>query len=126
MRDLKRNQTVIYYRMYKDNTEILDEYGNFTGQFKPRYGKLKAIAVSVSANKGNADSQQFGSLLDYDRVLLTANLDCEIDENTVLWIDGADTEKPHNYIVKRVARSLNQVQIAVKRVTVSEANQNKT
>lgn len=121
MRDLKRNQQTIFYRMYEKNTEIIDEYGNSTGQFKPEYGELKAISVSVSASRGSTDSQQFGSMLDYDKVLITANMNCEINENTILWIDEPDTEKPNDYIVKKLAKSLNQIQIAVKRVTVSEA-----
>lgn len=108
--------------MYESNTEIIDEYGNSTGQFKPEYGEVRSIFVSVSANRGSTDFQQFGSLLDYDKVLLTANMNCEIDENTILWIDEPDTEKPNDYIVKKLARSINQIQIAVKRVTVSEAH----
>lgn len=120
MRDLCRNQIKIYYSNYEKSTELIDEYGNSTGQYELTYSKPEMIMISVSASKGSIDNQPFGNLLDYDRVLITSNMNCNIDENTVLWIDKLDTEKTHDYIVKKVARSINQIQIAVKKVTVSE------
>lgn len=120
MRDLRRNQIKVYYSNYEKSTELIDEYGNSTGQYEITYSKPEMIIISVSASKGSVDNQPFGNLLDYDRVLITSNMNCNIDENTVLWIDNLDTEKPHDYIVKKVARSINQIQIAVKKVTVSE------
>lgn len=120
MRDLCRNQIKIYYSNYEKSTELIDEYGNSTGQYELTYSKPEMIMISVSASKGSTDNQPFGNLLDYDRVLITSNMNCNIDENTVLWIDKLDTEKTHDYIVKKVARSINQIQIAVKKVTVSE------
>lgn len=120
MRDLRRNQIKVYYSNYEKSTELIDEYGNSTGQYEITYSEPEMIMISASASKGSADNQHFGNLLDYDRVLITSNINCNIDENTVLWIDNLDTEKPHDYIVKKVARSINQIQIAVKKVTVSE------
>lgn len=120
MRDLRRNQIKVYYSNYEKSTEFIDEYGNSTGQYEITYSKPDMIMISVSASKGSVDNQPFGNLLDYDRVLITSNMNCNIDENTVLWIDNLDTEKPHDYIVKKVARSINQIQIAVKKVIVSE------
>lgn len=120
MRDLRRNQIKVYYSNYEKSTELIDEYGNSTGQYEITYSEPEMIMISVSASKGSIDNQPFGNLLDYDRVLITSNMNCNIDENTVLWIDKLDTEKPHDYIVKKVARSINQIQIAVKKVTVSE------
>lgn len=118
MRDLKRNQSVVFYKNYVNDTEIIDEYGNVTGSFKKEYSDLKKIRLSVSANQGTSEYQTFGKSLDYDRTLLTADMNCDIDENSILWLDGADTDKPHNYIVKKVSRTINQVQVAVKQVNV--------
>ena len=52
--------------------------------------------------------------------MTTANAECPIDENAVLWVDGADTDGPWNYIVKLVARWKNSAQYAIKQVTVSQ------
>lgn len=57
---------------------------------------------------------------DYDRTMTTADPKCPIDENAVLWVDGADTEGPWNYIVKEVGRWKNSTQYAIKKVTVSQ------
>lgn len=76
--------------------------------------------LCVSPNKGNSEVEQFGSLEDYDRTATTADTTCEIDEDSVLWVDGADTDGPYNYIVKRRAPWKNSVQYAIKQVEVSE------
>ena len=66
--------------------------------------------------------QQFGSLEDYDRTMTTADTKIAIDENAVLWVDGADTNGPYNYIVKRRAPWKNSVQFAIQQVKVSDYN----
>ena len=55
---------------------------------------------------------------DYDRTMTTTDTACPIDENTVLWLDGASTDEAHNYIVKKRAPWKNSVAYAVKKVTV--------
>lgn len=50
--------------------------------------------------------------------MTTADTTCPIDENTVLWLDGASTDEAHNYIVKKRAPWKNSVAYAVKKVTV--------
>jgi hypothetical protein len=40
-------------------------------------------------------------------------------ENSILWIDDLEAES-YDYIVKKVARSLNSVSYAVSKVSVSE------
>lgn len=119
MRSLLRNQQPVFYKLYEGKEEITDEYGNATGSFLPIYSALKSAMLCVSPNKGNSEVEQFGSLEDYDRTMTTADSKCEIDENSVLWIDGADTDGPYNYIVKRKAPWKNSVQYAIKQVSVS-------
>ncbi|MGN0620553.1 MAG: hypothetical protein ACI4I9_01695 [Porcipelethomonas sp.] len=124
MRDLKRNQTKIFYRMPKGLAEEKDDYGNVLGSFSPVYGELKSLRISVSANKGTVSEEIFGSLLDYDRTMSVSDADCEIDENTVLWI-GITPDKPYNFIVRRKAASINSTVYAIKQVTVGENTENK-
>lgn len=120
MRSLLRNQQPVFYKLYEGQEEIVDEYGNATGSYIPIYSDLKSAMLCVSPNKGNSEVEQFGSLEDYDRTMTTADSKCSIDENSVLWVDGADTGGPYNYIVKKKAVWKNSAQYAIKSVEVSE------
>lgn len=122
MRSLLRNQQPVFFKLYEGEEEIIDEYGNPTGSFLPVYSSLKSAMLCVSPNKGNSEVQQFGSLEDYDRTMTTADTTVAIDENSVLWVDGADTSGPYNYIVKRRAPWKNSVQFAIQQVKVSDYN----
>lgn len=119
MRNLRRNLQTVFYKLYKGQQEIIDQYGNATGSYTPVYGELKSAMLCVSPNKGSSEVEQFGSLTDYDRTMTTADISCEIDEDSILWLDGADTNKPHNYIVKKRAPWKNSISFAVKEVKVS-------
>lgn len=98
----------------------MDEFGNSLGSYLPVYSELKSAMLCVSPNKGNSEVEQFGSLEDYDRTATTADTSCEIDEDSILWVDGADTDGPYTHIVKRRAPWKNSIQYAIKRVEVSE------
>lgn len=119
MRDLKRNTQKVYFKLYLGEQEIIDQYGNATGSHIPVYSDLMDADLVVSPNKGSADTEQFGSILDYDRTMTTANTSVLIDENSVLWVDGTDTNGPWNYVVKKRAPWKNSIQFAISQVTVS-------
>jgi len=110
----------VFYKLYEGQEEIVDEFGNPTGSFIPQYSGLKSAMLCVSPNKGSSEVEQFGSTEDYDRTMTTADSRCPIDENAVLWVDGADTDEPWNYIVTMVGRWKNSVQYAIQQVTVSQ------
>lgn len=138
MRDLRRNQKTIYYTLYQDSVPVyeLDENGKIiyveingekvpveTGETTSGYSEVKEFSFNVSASKGETENNVFGKSLDYDKVLLTHNTACEIDEYSRLWIDtkpfmGNDgkTDSEPEYEVKRVAKSLNHIMYAVKKV----------
>lgn len=120
MRSLLRNQQPVFYKLYEGQEEIVDEYGNATGSYIPIYSELKSAMLCVSPNKGSSEVEQFGSLEDYDRTMTTADTTCDINEDAVLWVDGADTEGPYNYIVKLVAPWKNSISFAIKQVEVTE------
>lgn len=118
MLTLARNTSPVYFRLYAGQEDIVDEYGNVTGSPSPKYGELLSAHLSVSPNKGDASLEPFGALTDYDRTMSTADTKCPITEHTILWLDGADTEKAHNYIVKKRARWKNSLVFAIKEVKV--------
>lgn len=120
MRSLRINQQPVFYKLYESEEEIIDQYGNPTGSYIPVYSDLKSAMLCVSPNKGSSEVEQFGSLEDYDRTMTTADTECQIDEDAVLWIDGVDTDGPWNAIVKLKAPWKNSIQYAIKTVTVSQ------
>lgn len=111
----------MFYKLFLGEQEIVDENGNFTGVFAPSYSELRSAMLSVSPNKGSSEVEQYGSLEDYDRTMTTADPNCPIDEDAILWVDDADTAGPHNYIVKRKSKWFNSTQYAIKQVKVSYA-----
>ena len=126
MRCLTLNKTALYYAAYKGETEITDEYGNSTGEYTLTYDKPIKIFGNVSAAQGEMQSRQFGESESYDKVLVLENRNTPIDEYSILWVDtlphlneDGSTDTPHDYVVRRIARSLNGVSIAISKVDVS-------
>ena len=120
------NNSNFYYARYDSKNEIIDEYGNATGQFEITYGKPIKIQGNVSAARGEIQNQQFGDSENYDKVIVLDNKDIQIDEYSILWVDNLPilndegvTETPHDYVVKQIARSLNSLSIAISKVKVN-------
>ena len=108
--------------MYKGKTTIYDDEGYESGESGVTYEDPVKIMANVSPATGESQIALFGSLDNYDKVIVIDNIDCPIDENTVLFVDkspdnGSSTE--YDYTVFRVAKSLNSVSIAVSKVKVS-------
>ena len=120
MKCLKRNQTSIYYALLQDCYEETDEYGNVIGQFDSEYSDPVKVKVNVSPARGTIDIEQFGINANYNRTIVTDDLNCPIDENSILWI-GRDTDKPYNYVVVGVAKSINSITYAIREVIVNNA-----
>ncbi len=125
MRCMVRNKTKIYYASYIGETEIADEYGNITGEYTLAYGKPTKTFGNVSAAQGEMQSRQFGESESYDKVIVLDDIDTPINEYSILWVDtlphlneDGSTETSHDYVVKKVARSLNGVAIAISKVDV--------
>lgn len=118
MRICNRNKQSIYYALYEDSTELVDDYGNATGQITNNYADPIEMRCNVSPARGTADIEQFGANTNYTKTIVTDNMTCPIDEHSILWI-GRDTTGPYNYVVTQVARSLNSITYAIKEVNVS-------
>ena len=120
MRLLRRNKQTIYYALYEGKKPLTDEYGNSTGEYEVLYSEPILLKINVSAARGEYSTRQFGEMENYDKILVTDDINLPISETSILWIDSLDTTKPHDYIVKKVAKSLNSVSYAVSKVNVGE------
>jgi hypothetical protein len=124
----ERNRQPFFYALYDGRAETIDASGKATGEYVVRYKNPVQTSANISAAQGSSYDRMFGTDVVYDRVIHTADMLTKIDENTVLWIDipvtiepDGSTKTPWNYIVKRVAFSLNFVSFAIRRVEVSNA-----
>ena len=125
MRCMTRNKRKFYYASYIGETEIIDEYGNHTGEYRLGYEKPTKEFGNVSAAQGEMQSRQFGESESYDKVIVLDDVNTPIDEYSILWVDtlphlneDGSIDTPHDYIVKKIARSLNNVSIAISKVDV--------
>ena len=121
MLNLAQNQSEVFYRLYVGQAQGQDADGYYRGTPAVEYGELQSARLCVSAGQGSTGYYAFGTLEGYDRTMTTADISCPIDEQSILWLDGADTSGPHNYVVTRKAAWKNSVLYAVKQVTVSNA-----
>lgn len=152
MNTLRRNAVPFWYCQYvgiddgTNGNRIIDAEGNETGEIIINYARPVKMYANISPASGTVQSETFGNLEQYDKVIVTGWVDCPIDENTVLFVDkapefaevkndeivesdallGEDEVVPHtyvvplyDYVVRRVSKSLNSVSIAISKVAVS-------
>lgn len=118
MRLLNRNKKSFYYSVYH-STVTVDEDGN-PSEPQITFDDPVLAYGNISAANGQAQIDAFGNVDSYDRVIMTDDMSIPVNVNSIMWIDTAETPTigNHDYIVKRVAKSLNSVSIAVKKVNV--------
>ena len=124
MRDLKRNQQTFYYALYTGVTEVTEPNSTVkTGERIKTYANPVAMKANVSPARGYADLKIFGKGLDYSKTICTCEMDCPITEESVLWIEKSpfgenNTITSYNYIVTQIARGLDNILYAVRKVDI--------
>ncbi len=120
MKCLDRNKQQIYYALFQGTTQVVDEYGNVSGENSVSYSAPQMVMMNVSASKGDSSLDMFGISLNYSKTLITCDMNLPISEDSILWIGiTPDNNTPHNFVVSAIARSLNSVTYAVREVDVS-------
>lgn len=141
MRCTRRNKHRIWVCVYTGERDIRDKNGKKTGEKVPVYTTPHEVWLNVSPATGQSGTEQFGTLENYDKVLVTNDLSCPIDERSALFIDkdpsytsvftgyistSTSTSVAEyvnvpvaDYTVRRVAKSLNSMSVAVRKVTVT-------
>lgn len=130
----------MWYQLYDSHIPVLetDLDGNVitdpvtgkpleTGEYTVGYRMPVEFFGNVSAARGEASADPFGVDTNYDKTIFTCE-DLPLDELSVLFVDkspGHDksgkTNKP-DYRVVKVARSLNSVLYAIKKITENREN----
>lgn len=101
MRDCKKNQQELYYSTYSDQiTEYYRDsegniiYDEIDGELIPRikceragYNNPVPFDFETSAGKGTAQTEVFGSDVDFTRTISTTDMSIPIDELSLVWIE---------------------------------------
>lgn len=131
MRTLMRNKSTFYYADFIKTDEMVDEEGYPTGQYATFYTTPKKYKANISPARGIADTEVFGINETYDKSIVLNKCAPDILETSLLWVDTlpvfddeGNTQTPHDYIVKRVAKSINSTTLAIKKVVVGGKSEN--
>lgn len=111
MRTLIKNKRKFYYANFIESIPIIDEWGNETSEVKSVYDDPKLSYGNISASVGEEAIQVFGSLTNYSRTIALTNN--PLKEGCRIWF-GIEPTLPHNYVVTKVADSLNGYLVAIR------------
>lgn len=120
MRNLKKNSKKLWYSNYSGRFPIVDENGDETGDYIGGYASPVAFLATLSASRGNAYADMFGTNLSYTRTLATVEK-LPIKEESLIWVsepvmnaDGTVDEESADYTVAGIADGLNGIVVALK------------
>jgi len=115
------NETTIWYSnlVRGEKVPILDEHGLKTGDFMMKYTDPVPIDVALSESiglnnltaQGVAELRSYGVTTNYTHRMITDDMDCPIDEESIIWHerDPGDNpyDVPYNFKVVRASKTLN-------------------
>lgn len=123
MRCLNRNKQPFYYANYQGMVKMYDTSGNFTGEYELSYSTPELVYGNISPARGDAYTSPFGVTdVGIDKVIVLSDPNFPIAETSVLWIEKDPALEPYDYTVARIARSINSISIAIKKVDVDAQN----
>lgn len=142
MRNLIRNQRPVWLCALSGRAAIADADGRDTGETALSYSQPVKVMAHVTAASGDASQEAFGIGVDYDKVAYLPGTGWGVDERTLAFVDktppgwawdeesstwaeaagdfaggGYDPTDPGaDYAVVRVSETLNQTQLALRRL----------
>lgn len=122
MRTSQRDKRPVAYASYVGIQELTDEYGNFTGEYDVEYSEPVKTLMNVSGGRGQADIALFGLTQNFSRTAVTQDLDTDWNTEMVMWVERDPDTEPFDYRISQVARTINQVVLALEEVDVSHAD----
>lgn len=121
MRLMARNGRTIYYQLLDSQTPMDDGEWK-TGEDQYSYKSPVAIEATVSPAEGSASRTAYGTSLNYDRMILIDDMDCPIEETSLIWLetvpeyhDGQLVNKA-DYMVVRIAKALNHIKVVARKL----------
>ncbi len=124
MRTVQRNKRTISYALYQGVTDVVDSEGNLTGEQTITYANPVTTRMNVSGGRGRAEIELFGMENPFTHTVVTDDLTTQFDTDTVWWYEASPETDPHNFRCTGVARTINQVVIALAEVDRTHENNN--
>ena len=119
MRTAQRNKREIWYALYNGVTDVVDDDGNYTGEQTVSYGTPTLARMNMSGGRGQAEIELFGVDNPFTRTAVTDDLTTPFNTDTIFWFEADPLTDPHNYRCTGVARTINQVVIALAELDVT-------
>lgn len=127
MRMLSKNAQPLHHATYTGKTEIVDEWGNSTGEHVLTYTAPIKAMWNVSVVESEAEVAMFG-IQAIDTIVGVAEKDgFPLDETSILWYgitpeikEDGTTDTAHNYRVVGIRPSLNTVKFYAQKVSVTQ------
>jgi hypothetical protein len=116
LRTVQRDKRPVAYAFYNGMTEMVDDDGNYTGEYQLSYTTPVRTLMNVSGGRGQADVSLFDLTDTFARTATTDDLTTPFDTSTVFWIECDPDTDPFNYRVVAVSRTINQVVLALAEV----------
>ena len=123
MRLVHRDKRPVAYAFYDGVTELIDDDGNYTGEYEVHYTAPVKTLMNVSGGRGQADIALFGLTQTFGRTAATQDLDTKWNTETVMWIEKDPDTEPFDYRDVAVSRTINQVVLALSEVETNEENE---
>lgn len=93
---------------------VKDEEGYFTSEIEIEYEPIRKEKANYSSVNGEQIVNAFGTFDDYSMVMIFADK-CPLIEGAKLWINNP-IDKEADYLVRKVAQSINGHLVALKRL----------
>lgn len=113
MRTTQRDKRTIWYALYNGIVDLTDSDGNLTGEQGVSYEAPVQTRMNVSGGRGQAAIEMFGVDNPFTRTAVTDDLTTPFTTDTVFWFEANPLEEEHNYRCTGVARTVNQVVLAL-------------
>lgn len=120
MRTVDRNKRPVAYASFAGIQELTDENGDYTGEYDVEYTEPIKTFMNVSGGRGQADIALFGLTQNFSRTAVTKDLDTDWNTEMVMWVERDPDTESYDYRISQVARTINQVVLALEEVDVSE------
>ena len=132
MVSMEINKTTFWYSnlIKGENEPVLDEHGLMTSEWRQKYTVPKPIRAALSESiglnnltaQGVAELRAYGITTNYTHRMITEDMDCDLDEESIIWYDvdpGDDPYTvPYNFRVIRVSKTLNYKMYYLRQVDV--------
>ena len=87
------NTKKVWYALYIDHEEDVDENGDFTGESSSRFDRPVMTRANLSPARGTYEEDIFGANLAYSKTMSTAKMNLGIDERTILWDEEPEVDE---------------------------------